>query len=106
MKNILLKIWGLVKNYYIIATLAFIVWISFFDTDNLLSQYAQRKEMNGLLEQKKFYTEEIQKMKKLSADLATNREAMERYGRETYLMKKPNEDIYMIVSQESIKGKK
>jgi len=103
MKNILLKIWGLVKNYYIIATLAFIVWISFFDTDNLVSQYAQRKEMNQLLQQKKFYTSEIQRMKNLSEALTTDMSAMEQYGRENYLMKRPGEDIYLVVTQEQKK---
>jgi len=103
MKNILLKIWGLVKNYYIIATLAFIVWISFFDTDNLVSQYAQRKEMNQLMQQKKFYTSEIQRMKNLSEALTTDMSAMEQYGRENYLMKRPGEDIYLVVTQEQKK---
>lgn len=105
MKNIFLKIWNLVKNYYIIATLAFIVWISFFDTDNLVSQYAQRKEMNQLLQQKKFYTEEIQRMKNLSAALTTDMSAMEQYGRENYLMKRPGEDIFLVVTQEQKKDK-
>lgn len=105
MKKIFLKIWSILKNYYVLAALAFIVWVGFLDTDNLVSQLAQRKEMNGLLEQKKFYTEEIQNMKKLSEALKTDRETMERYGRENYQMKKKNEDVYMIVSQDSIKAK-
>lgn len=101
MKKVLLKIWSILRNYYILATLVFVVWVGFIDTDNYVSQRKQRKEMDGLLEQKKFYTDEIRKMKKLSADLATNKEAMERYGRETYLMKKPNEDIFLVVNEPS-----
>jgi len=101
MKKVLLKIWRILRNYYVLATLVFVVWVGFIDTDNFISQRKQRKEVDALLAKKKFYTEEIQKMKKLSADLATNKEAMERYGRETYLMKKPNEDIFLVVNEPS-----
>lgn len=104
MKTVLLKIWRILRNYYVLATLVFVVWVGFIDTDNFISQRKQRKEVDDLLAKKKFYTEEIQKMKKLSNDLATNKEAMERYGRETYLMKKPNEDIFLVVNEPS-KGK-
>jgi len=99
MKKILLKIWGFLKNYYILATVVFVVWVGFIDTDNLVRQYEQRKEMRKLQEKKKFYTGEIQKMKKLTVELTTSKEAMEQYGRETYQMKKPGEDIFLIVNE-------
>ncbi|HOV12369.1 MAG TPA: hypothetical protein PLL90_11475, partial [Bacteroidales bacterium] len=69
MKKVFLKIWSVLKNYYVLASVVFVVWVGFLDTDNLMSQISQRKEMNGLLEQKKFYTEEIQRMKELSQSL-------------------------------------
>lgn len=105
MKKVLSIIWSIIKNYYVIATLVFIVWVGFIDSDNLINQYAQRKVMNGLLQQKKFYTEEIQNIKKLSLALTNDKEVMEQYGRENYLMKKPGEDIFLIVSEDSEKGK-
>jgi cell division protein DivIC len=105
MKKIGSIAWSIIKNYYVMATLGFIVWVGFFDSDNLLGQYAQRKVMNGLIEQKKFYTEEIQNMKKLSEALTNDKEALEKYGRENYLMKRPSEDIFLIVSEDSVKGK-
>ncbi|HNZ44060.1 MAG TPA: septum formation initiator family protein [Bacteroidales bacterium] len=101
MKKVFLKIWSVLKNYYVLATVVFIVWVGFLDTDNLMSQISQRKEMNGLLEQKKFYTEEIQRMKELSQSLKTDKEAMERYGRENYQMKKKSENIFLIVPPKS-----
>lgn len=101
MKKVFLKIWSVLKNYYVLASVVFIVWVGFLDTNNLMSQISQRKEMNGLLEQKKFYTEEIQRMKELSQSLKTDREAMECYGRENYQMKKKSEDIFLIVPSKS-----
>ncbi len=105
MKKVLLKIWSILKNYYILATVFFIVWVGFIDTDNLVGQYAQRREMNDLIRQKQFYSEEISRMKKLSEALKTDREAIERYGRENYQMKKQSEDIFIIVSNDSVAKK-
>jgi hypothetical protein len=80
------------------ATLGFVVWVGFFDNDNVLSQFQQRKELNGLMQQKKYFVDEIQKNKDLAKALSTNVRAMEKFGREKYLMKKENEDIFLIIA--------
>ncbi|HOY31562.1 MAG TPA: hypothetical protein PKW80_06755 [Bacteroidales bacterium] len=103
MKKALLKILRILKNYYVLATLFFVVWVGFIDTDNLVGQYKQQKEMNQLLDQQEFYTDSIEKMKKLSAELTTNMEAIERYGRETYQMKKDYEDVFLIEMPATVK---
>ncbi|MEI7426338.1 MAG: septum formation initiator family protein, partial [Candidatus Moraniibacteriota bacterium] len=74
-----------------------------FDNDNILSQFQARKELNALLQQKKYYTDEIQKNKDLVRSLSTDSKALERFGREKYLMKKDNEDIYLIIT-DTVKG--
>jgi hypothetical protein len=98
MKKIIGYIWKILKNYYVLATIGFIVWVGFFDNDNVLSQFQARKELNGLLQQKKYYTDEIQKNKNLVKSLSTDILALEKFGREKYLMKKDNEDIYLIIT--------
>ncbi len=99
MKRVLKVIWSIVKNYYIIATLGFVVWVGFFDNDNLVSQYKQRKELRELMQQKKYYVDEIQKNKDLVKALTTDKKALEKFGREHYLMKRKNEDIYLIINE-------
>jgi cell division protein FtsB len=102
-KRILAFTWKILKNYYILATVLFVVWVGFFDNDNILSQFQARKELNALLQQKKYYTDEIQKNKDLVRSLSTDSKALERFGREKYLMKKDNEDIYLIIT-DTVKG--
>jgi cell division protein FtsB len=64
----------------------------------VVSQFQSRKELNALLQQKKYYTEEIQKNKDLVKSLSTDKKELERYAREKYLMKKDNEDIYLVIT--------
>lgn len=97
MKKVLKFIWKILRNYYIMATVGFIVWVGFFDNDNIVSQFQQRKELNQLLQQKKYYTDQIQKNKELVTSLTTNTKELERFAREKYLMKKDNEDIFLII---------
>lgn len=105
-KKILAFVWKSLKNYYVLATLGMLIWITFFDSDNLISQYEQRQEMNNLLEQKIYYTGEIEKNKQLYHSLKTDPKALERFGREKYLMKKDYEVIYLVIIDSSAKEEK
>ena len=99
MKRILVFAWKMVRNYYVMVTLAFVVWVGFFDNDNWVSQYEQRKELRELMQQKKYYVDEIKKNNDLVKALSTDKKELERFGREKYLMKKPNEDIFLIINE-------
>ena len=99
-----LKIWKkilpFVKNKYILTILIFIVWLLFFDTNNLIDR---AKEMNHLLQlekDKKYYIERIDKDSKRLEQLKTNNKNLEKFAREQYLMKKDNEDIFVIVEED------
>ena len=60
-------------------------------------QYKLSSEIGKLRQQEKFYTEEIEK-NKLTLDILTNDTAsLEKFARETYLMKKANEDVFVVV---------
>lgn len=69
----------------------------FFDQESLMVQYKLSSEIGKLRQQEKFYTEEIEK-NKLTLDILTNDTAsLEKFARETYLMKKANEDVFVVV---------
>ena len=90
MKKILL-------NKYFYVSLGFFVWMVFFDQESLMVQYKLSSEIGKLRQQEKFYTEEIEK-NKLTLDILTNDTAsLEKFARETYLMKKANEDVFVVV---------
>ena len=87
------------RNKYFLAAVAFVVWMLFFDKNDMLSQYEYRTEVHKLQEEKDFYVEEIAKVKKDLNELNTNLNTAEKFAREKYLMKKDNEDVFVIIRE-------
>ena len=87
------------KNKYLLAVALFIVWLLFFDRHDFISQYKLRAELNKLREEKAFFQEEIKKDTENLKELISNPETLEKFAREKYLMKKDNEDIFVIVEE-------
>jgi len=86
-----------VKNKYFLTIVAFIIWVCFFDKNDLISQFSFRKELRELEEDKAYYIREIEKNKKDMTELMSDPEHLEKYAREHYLMKKEEEEIFIIV---------
>ena len=91
------KILPLVLNKYFVAIVAVLGWVTFFDKDDLMSQYELRKKLNALRTEHTYYHEEIVKSKNDMNELHTNPANLEKFAREKYLMKKDNEEIFVIV---------
>lgn len=95
------RIVGLFSHKYFLASTCFVVWMLFFDRNDLLSQYEYRSQLNKFKEEKAFYITQIEKVKKDLDELTTNRERLEKFAREKYLMKKDDEDVYVIIREKS-----
>lgn len=90
------KIPNYLKNKYLIAVVLFIVWITFFDNFNIIKQSKIKKNIKQLEENKKFYIQEITKDSAEYYDLLNDAEKREKFAREKFLMKKEDEDVYII----------
>lgn len=84
-------------NKYFLTTLAFVIWLVFFDSNNILNRLKVRDKLNDLKKEKKFYLDEIKHDSILTRKLLSDSVEIERYARERYLMKKDNEDVYLII---------
>ena len=93
----------LFRNKYFVAAAAFVVWMLFFDKNDVLSQYEYRHEVKDLRVEKDFYQKETAQVKKDLNELSTNLKSAEKFAREKYFMKKENEDIFMIIKEASKK---
>jgi hypothetical protein len=100
------RILDLIRNKYLIAGVAFLTWMLFFDRNDLMSQYEYRTQLNKLEAEKEFYTVESAKAVKDLNELTTNQSKLERFAREKYLMKKENEDVFVIIQEEQKKEEK
>jgi cell division protein DivIC len=88
------------SNFYIIIGVVFLVWLTFFDSNDLYTQLKQTAKLKGLEDEKEFYVEKIAEVKADREELLSNDELLEKFARENYLMKKPEEDIYVVVENE------
>ena len=84
------------KNKYLIATILFIVWMLFFDHNDIFLHLQYRKELNELKADKKYYQEQIDLTRKEVDLIKSNPKAMEKVAREQYLMKKDDEDVFVV----------
>tara|TARA_B100000902_G_C27319017_1_gene923151 strand:+ start:2666 stop:2983 length:318 start_codon:yes stop_codon:yes gene_type:complete len=89
------------KNKYIITLILFTFWIIFIDDYNLIKQYQLKKEINQLELQKKYYKSEIKKDSTEFYNLQNIKSEQEKFAREKFLMKKDNEDIFIIRIKEN-----
>lgn len=93
------RLLGLFANKYFLITVCFITWMMFFDRNDLLSQYEYRSQLNKLKDEKEFYIKETLQVKTDLTELTTNKQRLEKFAREKYLMKKDNEDVYVIIRE-------
>lgn len=99
-KELLIKILTNSFNKYLIVLGGFIVWIMFFDGNNLMQHRKNIAELEQLEKQVKFYKHKIEADKRKLYELQTNDENLEKFAREQFLMKKADEDIFVIVEEE------
>jgi cell division protein DivIC len=71
----------------------------FFDSNDFLNQFAMKSKLNELQEEKAYYEEKIIEVKEERTRLLSNRDQLEKFARETYLMKKKSEDVYIVVKK-------
>ncbi len=93
------KVPSWLKTKYALSLIIFLSWMLFFDQYNLFYQYELRSELNDLRRSKDWYKEQIQQTKEDLDELLTDDKKLERFAREKYLMKKPNEEIFVIVEE-------
>jgi cell division protein FtsB len=87
------------SNFYILATLSFLVWMIFIDSNNLPTQWRLTKQLWELEDQKEFYEQKKIQIQQERKELFGNSDLLEKFAREKYLMKKPTEDLYVVVEK-------
>lgn len=87
----------MLKNKYFITAMSFLLWLSFFDRNDFITQYTYRSKLSALEKERDYYVSENVKNKNDVSDLLTNQKSLERYAREKYRMKRDNEDVFVLV---------
>ena len=95
--SVLKLIFRILINKYFLTTVAFVLWMVFFDSNNLLTRNKLQEKLDGLNVEKQFYLQEIKKDSTLTNQLLSDSTQLEKYARERYLMKKEKEDLFLVI---------
>ena len=96
-QNIFLRI---IRNKYVITFLIFYLWLFFFDQHSIWERKGHEGTIELLEKEKAYFIEKIENDKNRIHELKTNRKNLEKFAREQYLMKKENEDIFILIDED------
>ena len=99
MKEFFLKIWPALKNKYVITISVFAIWMLFFDQNNLVDRMRMSSEIRQLEDDREYYIDQIEKDSTRFHELTTDKDNLEKYAREQFLMKKKNEDVFVVIEE-------
>ena len=83
-------------NAYWLVTIVFFALTFVMGDSSLYKRYTYDEKIRSLEKEIRHYQKEIEINSKKLNDLHTDKEGLERFAREEYFMKKPNEDVYII----------
>jgi cell division protein DivIC len=94
------KIPKYIRNKYTVTALAFIVWILFLDNFDVFTLMTNINQRDSKRTEQVRLQSEIDKTKRKLHELTSDPEQLEKFARENYLMKRENEDVFVIVVEE------
>ena len=88
------------RNKYLIAFLVFLVWLLVFDRNSLIDRVRYLKTLNELKAEKEYYLQKYDEDSRRLNELRTDDANLEKFAREQYLMKRENEDVFVIIEED------
>jgi cell division protein FtsB len=83
-------------NKYWIVTILFLSFTFLIGDSNLINRYKNDEKIRSLQNEIDKYKKEIERDRKKINELQTDKIGLEQFAREEYLMKKPDEDIFIV----------
>lgn len=96
LRGYLLQSLVILRNKFVLTIVVFLVWLTFFDRYNLVDMIGTSSRIKEMKAEKEYYKTKITEDSTRIMELTTNNENLEKYAREQYLMKKSDEDIYIV----------
>jgi cell division protein FtsB len=92
------KVPPFLRNKYLLTLIIFTVWITILDSNNLIARYKEMKNLRKLKSDREYYIKRIEEDRRKLYELKTDNRNLEKFAREQYRMKKPDEDLYIILT--------
>jgi len=87
-------------NKYLFAFLVFSIWMIFLDEHNILFLRQNLNKLKRYRVESQYYKEKIEKDAQKLKELQADSKNLEKFAREQFLMKKKNEDIFLIIEKD------
>lgn len=88
------------RNFYLLTGGIFVLWMLFLDSNNLGAQFQLTKKYLNLEEELHYFEDKIEEVKVEREELFSDPHMLEKFAREKYLMRKPTEDVFVLVPEE------
>jgi len=88
------------KNRFVLVVVLFVLYITFFDAHDLVSQIGIRWKIHNIQEQMDFLNKDTESAKSQIIELTTDSASLEKFAREEYRMKRENEEIFVIINED------
>ncbi len=96
-KKLLRAIPTWLRNRYGAVALGLLAWVALFDRNDLWTTWKNHRELGRMEDQQEWYAAEIERTKEQLHELSSDTTLLEKFARERYLMKRENEDIFVLV---------
>jgi cell division protein DivIC len=83
----------------VITISVFGIWMLFFDQNNLVDRMRMSAEIRQMEADREYYIDQIEKDSTRLHELTTDKDNLEKYAREQFLMKKKNEDVFVVIEE-------
>ncbi len=87
-------------NKYFLTPFGLLVWLLFFDSNDIISLLKSKAHLSQLKEEKVFYAKKIEESKRALHELSSDKQSLEKFAREKYYMKRENEEIFLIIEED------
>jgi cell division protein DivIC len=84
------------KNKYLIATVLFVIFVFYISENDVFTMFERNGKLKDLQKSEQHLTNLIKDTRQELNLLKTNAQTIEKYAREKYLMKKENEDLFVV----------
>ena len=97
MKTLLLQKY----KFFTLTAGGLLAWMLLFDVNDISTQIKMYRELSRLADEKKYYVQKLREVEIERMEVMGNKKLVEKFAREKYLMKKPQEEIFVIVDEDN-----
>jgi len=90
----------IIKNKYLLVTIAFFAWVVFFDSNSIIEWSSIRSNINRQEKEKTYYKQEIKSAEEKLQELSSNKDSLEKFAREQFYFHEEDEDLYIVKKKE------